>query len=110
MIARAIQSGYREDLEDGKDVWSKEFQNLLVDFKKMLIALRFGNPAYHKGSKEKEYSNLIEAKALIEESGNERGIGVCNSNLANCVRGMTREQRSKLNTGDAVQIMTDAVR
>lgn len=65
---------------------AKELGTAHNNFNQMLVALRFGNPNYYKSNKTLEYWSIVDAKALVERTGNKRGIGVCLSNLGNFVR------------------------
>lgn len=96
MIASASELNYRNDVNANAKAMSSELIALLADFQKMLVALRFGNYAYHNGQKTKELRNLREAMQLVQETGNQRGIGVCQNNLANCIRGIPPKDRSRL--------------
>jgi hypothetical protein len=54
LIARAESRGYQEAVGESVGVWTRELQAALSNFKRLLVALRFGNAAYHKGDRLKE--------------------------------------------------------
>ena len=55
---------------------SKELQAIVDNLGKLWVALRFGNDKFHDGDKAKEARNFQAALKLVEETGNQRGIGI----------------------------------
>ena len=61
---------------------SYELAELLKNFKKMLVALRFGKDAWAKGYTPRVQANNFDALELITATGNARGLGVVMNNMA----------------------------
>ena len=72
------------DAEDAAQSSSLELSVLLQNFKKMLIALRFGSDKWATGSQRKVavMENNLSACELVRETGNERGMGIVLNNVA----------------------------
>jgi hypothetical protein len=96
IVTQAEKEGYKTDVDMEEQVMSDELTTLRINFKKLLTALRFNNPDYHRGDKQLELKNLRDAEAIVNETGNFRGIGVCKNNLGNLVRGMDKVSRDAL--------------
>ncbi|CAK0862100.1 unnamed protein product [Prorocentrum cordatum] len=100
IVTQAEKEGYKTDVDMEDEVMSNELTTLRINFKKLLTALRFNNPDYHRGNKQLELQNLRAAEAIVNETGNVRGIGVCKNNLGNLVRGMDKLSRDALPAQD----------
>ncbi|CAK0875432.1 unnamed protein product, partial [Prorocentrum cordatum] len=100
LVTQAEKEGFKTNVDTTEDVISLELGTLKRNFTKLLTALRFNNPDYHKGDKGLELANLREAEAIVKETGNLRGIGVCKNNLGNLVRGMSAQEKQRLPAED----------
>lgn len=100
IVTQAEKEGYKTDVDMEEEVMSDELTTLRINFKKLLTALRFNNPDYHRGDKRLELNNLRNAEAIVNETGNVRGIGVIKNNLGNLVRGMDKLSRDALPVQD----------
>jgi hypothetical protein len=89
-IGSMREKHYRDDLPN-EGTGSKTIQELSdIDFnmRRMVVALRFGDPKFSGGDRDRELSNAAQALKIIYELGNERGKGVCFNNMGNCMRVM----------------------
>jgi len=100
IVTQAEKEGFKTNVDTAEDVISLELGTLKTNFTKLLTALRFNNPDYHRGDKQLELKNLRDAEAIVNETGNFRGIGVCKNNLGNLVRGMDKLARDRLPAQD----------
>ena len=64
------------DVDDSRQASSWELSVLMSNFKKLLIAMRFGNEEWAKGNQTKVMMNNFGALTLVESTGNTRGMGV----------------------------------
>ena len=67
---------------DAANASSRELTELMSNFKKMLVALRFGETGWANGKQSFVMHNNFAALALVQESGNQRGLGVVMNNIA----------------------------
>lgn len=73
------------DAEDAEQSSSQELSVLLQNFKKMLIALRFGDSGWTAGQGARavrQMDNNLSACELVQSTGNARGMGIVLNNVA----------------------------
>lgn len=111
LVRQGEGNGYADDVEIPDRPCALELQSTLKNFQKLLIGLRFGNTQYHKGNKLRELRALRDARALMAETGNERGMGVCLSNLGNFSRAANPEVKAGLvgDESEPVKLLEQAV-
>ncbi len=61
---------------------SKEITKITDSFKRILMAVRFGNEEYYKGKLDVALTNYEDVLKLMREMKNPRGEGVCLNNIA----------------------------
>ena len=71
------------DAYEASQASSRDLSSLMSNFKKMLIALRFGDSTWANGDVEAVMMNNFSALQMVEEAGSQRGVGVAMNNIAN---------------------------
>ena len=90
------ESHYSLDMPDDPP-GSAELEEIAFNMRRMVVALRFGDPKFSKGDKALEFQNCVEALAIIIELDNKRGRGICFNNMGNALRALYMELAQEYN-------------
>lgn len=74
---------------------SSELVTILTNMKRLLAALRFGNPKWNKSKHDLELNNIIELEEIMIKLHNLGGLGVVQNNHANILRQMARRSKDE---------------
>lgn len=74
--------GGQIDVDDSRQAANRDLAELMTNFKKLLIAMRFGDDKWAHGSADKQMSNNFAALNLVQTSGNPAGVGTVFNNIA----------------------------
>jgi len=76
---------------------SSELVMILTNMKRLLAALRFGNPEWNNSKLDLELNNILELEKVMLQLQNHTGLGVVQNNHANILRQMARRRKEEAN-------------